>query len=213
MLAVDSLSFGYRREEPIFTGTSLRFEPGAVTVVTGRSGCGKSTLLYLLGLLLSPWQGRVVLGGVEVSGLSDWDRSRLRAARIGFVFQDAVLDPSRSVIDNVSEAGLYSGMTRREARRVGLGLLEGFEVALRADHRPGEVSGGQAQRVALCRALVNRPEVILADEPTGNLDRQSADVVLVALADAAHSDGATVVVASHDPEVAARADRVVSLDA
>lgn len=211
MIAVEDLSFGYRRNEAIFDRVSYEFGEGEVTVVTGRSGFGKSTLLYVLGLLLSPWSGRVVLDGVEVGGRSDAQRSRLRAERIGFVFQDAALDPSRSVIDNVCEGGIYAGLSRREARRRAEDLLGRFEVGLRADHRPGEVSGGQAQRVALCRALVNRPAVILADEPTGNLDRASADVVLGALAEAA-GGGAAVVVASHDPEVVARADRVMELD-
>ena len=211
MIAVEEMTFGYRPGEFIFEEATLGFSAGEITVVTGRSGSGKSTLLYLLGLLLSPTAGRVTLDGKDVSRLGDNDRSRLRAARMGFVFQDAMLDPARTVIDNVSEAGLYAGLTRPQARRRAFGLLERFEVGLRLGHRPGEVSGGQAQRVALCRALLNRPDVILADEPTGNLDRDTADLVLEALADTARQ-GAVVVIASHDPHVIAAADRVVAVE-
>ena len=212
MLAVQDLGFGYRRGEPIIEDLSQRFESGSVTAVTGRSGSGKSTLLYLLGLLLTPDWGRVAVGEIrDASGLSDRARSVLRAQRVGFVFQDAVLDPARTVADNVAEGGLYAGVGRRRAIEAAHRLLDRFEVGLRADHRPGEVSGGQAQRVALCRALVNGPPVILADEPTGNLDPVTAQVVIDALADAAHHDGATVVIASHDPHIAQACDRVVSL--
>lgn len=211
MIGVEDLTFGYRRDEALFKGVSYRFNAGVVTVVTGRSGSGKSTLLYLLGLLLSPWAGRVILGSDDVGALPDGQRSRVRAAAMGFVFQDAALDPSRTVMDNVSEAGLYAGLSRREARDRARVLLDRFDVGLRSDHRPGEVSGGQAQRVALCRALLNRPRVVLADEPTGNLDRQSARVVLDALVEAA-AEGAAVVIASHDPEVVKRSNTLVRID-
>lgn len=209
--AVD-LSFGYRRDEAIISGLSQRFESGSVTAVTGRSGSGKSTLLYLLGLLLTPDSGRVGVGEVtDASGLGDRARSMLRAQRVGFVFQDAALDPARTVVDNVAEGALYAGVGRRRAIQAAHRLLDRFEVGLRADHRPGEVSGGQAQRVALCRALINAPPVILADEPTGNLDPATAQVVIDALTGAAHHDGATVVIASHDPHIAQACDRVLTL--
>lgn len=176
VLETVDLSFGYGRDEPIISGLSQRFESGSVTAVTGRSGSGKSTLLYLLGLLLTPDSGRVAVGEVrDASGLSDRARSVLRAQRIGFVFHDAVLDPARTVVDNVAEGALYAGIGRRQAVAAAHVLLDRFEVGLRADHRPGEVSGGQAQRVALCRALINGPPMILADEPTGTLDPSSPD--------------------------------------
>jgi len=212
MVSVEDLSFGYRRGEPIFEALDHAFEPGLVSGVTGASGCGKSTLLYLIGLLLTPWSGRVAIGDLgRASQLGDLERSRLRAERIGFVFQDAVLDPSRTVLDNVIEGAIYAGVPRPTARARAQGLLERFGVLLRADHKPGEVSGGQAQRVALCRALLNEPRVILADEPTGNLDAGSAQVVIDALRDAAHIDGATVIIASHDARVVAVCDRVLEL--
>jgi putative ABC transport system ATP-binding protein/lipoprotein-releasing system ATP-binding protein len=210
VITVEELSFGYKPTELIFDNVTFQFPSGETTVVTGRSGSGKSTLLYILGLLLTPSRGRVVLNGADVAGLGDVGSSRLRAARMGFVFQDAVLDPSRTVVDNVCESGLYAGLNRGEARDRALELLERFEVGLMLDHRPGEVSGGQAQRVALCRALLNRPEVILADEPTGNLDRESAALVLTALTGAAR-DGAVVVIASHDSDVVSKGDRVIDV--
>jgi len=212
MVSVEGLSFGYRRGEPIVEGLDHAFEPGLVSGVTGASGCGKSTLLYLIGLLLTPWSGRIGIGDqARASQLGDLERSRLRAERIGFVFQDAVLDPSRTVLDNVIEGAIYAGVPRRTARARAEGLLERFGVLLRADHKPGEVSGGQAQRVALCRALLNKPKVILADEPTGNLDGASAGVVIDALRDAARIDAATVIIASHDSRVVAVCDRVLQL--
>jgi lipoprotein-releasing system ATP-binding protein len=211
VIAVDGLVFGYRRDEPVIDGLSWTFPSGAVTGVTGRSGCGKSTLLYLLGLLLTPDAGTITLDGEEVSGLADRERSRIRADRIGFVFQDAALDPSRSVLDNVIEGAIYTGIPRAVATERAGTLLDRFDVGLRADHKPGEVSGGQAQRVALCRALLNAPDVVLADEPTGNLDDTSAGIVIQALVDLAHDQAATVIISSHDQAVVSRCDLTLQL--
>lgn len=210
MITVTGLRFDYRRSEPLFEGLDLQLRAGAVTALTGPSGTGKSTLLYMLGLLLRPAAGEVVIDGVATSGLQDGQRSWLRAHRIGFVFQDAALDASRTVLDNVIETALYTGMTRRRAAARAGQLLEQFDVDLRADHRPGQVSGGQAQRVALCRALLHDPPIVLADEPTGNLDSAAADAVLSAFTDLARS-GTTVVVATHDPVVVERCDHHVRL--
>lgn len=211
MVEISGLSFGYKRGEPIIDGLDWAFPAGRVTGITGRSGSGKSTLLYLLGLLLSPWSGRIVVDGEDMGGASDRRRSRLRAERIGFVFQDAALDSTRSVVDNIVEGSLYSGMRRRVAVARAGDLMGRFDVGLRAGHKPGEVSGGQAQRVALCRALLNEPRVVLADEPTGNLDIETAGVVIRALGALAHEEGATVIIASHDPEVVAACDEVLAL--
>lgn len=211
MIEVSGLGFGYGRSETIFDDLNWVFPSGRVSGVTGRSGCGKSTLLYLLGLLLSPWSGTISIDGVDVGARSDRVRSVVRAERIGFVFQDAALDPSRTVLENAIEGSLYSGLPRREATRRASELLERFEVGLRADHKPGEVSGGQAQRVALCRALLNRPQIILADEPTGNLDTDTARIVIDALQTLARDDAATVIIASHDPHVVAACDEVLAL--
>ncbi|NOY54432.1 MAG: ATP-binding cassette domain-containing protein, partial [Actinobacteria bacterium] len=197
--------------EVIFDGFSHLFPAGVVTGVTGRSGSGKSTLLYLVGLLLTPWSGQIRYGQVEAGGLSDAARSAIRASRVGFVFQDAVLDPSRSVLDNMIEGAVYAGLGRVQATERATVLADRFEVGLRLGHKPGEVSGGQAQRVALCRALVNRPDIILADEPTGNLDDVTARVVIDALVGLAHDQEATVIIVSHDHTVAAACDEVVEL--
>lgn len=211
MVVVEGLSFGYRQEEAILTDLSFTFPSGVVSAVTGPSGRGKSTLLYLIGLLLSPWEGSIVIDGTETVGLADRVRSVLRGKRIGFVFQDAALDASRTVVDNVVEGSVYVGMSRRQARRRAAELMERFGVGLRADHRPGEVSGGQAQRVALCRALLVDPDVVLADEPTGNLDVDTSRIVVDALRTAAHQEGKTVIIATHDPTIIEVCDRVLEL--
>ena len=210
-LAVTDLRFAYRRGgEELFGGLSHEFAGASVTAVTGPSGRGKSTLLYLLGLLLRPRAGQVLIAGRPAHAIGDVARSRIRATRIGFVFQDAVLDTSRTVLDAVLEPALFAGARRRDAAPRARELLARFGLAARGGHRPGEISGGQAQRVALCRALINDPPIILADEPTGNLDRDNARVVLEALRGAADS-GRTVVVATHDPYVLGYADHVLDL--
>lgn len=212
MVRLTGLSFGYRRGGLVIDGLDHVFVPGLLSAVTGASGRGKSTLLYLVGLLLTPLGGRIDIGDqAQASALTDGERSRIRARRIGFVFQDAVLDPSRTVLDNVIEGAIYAGRPRGAARDRAEELLERFGVLLRADHRPGELSGGQAQRVALCRALLNQPDVILADEPTGNLDAASAQVVIDALTAAAHIEAKTVIIASHDRRVVGACDAVLAL--
>ena len=210
-LAVRDLSFAYRRGgEELFDGLTHEFSPGAVTAVTGPSGRGKSTLLYVLGLMLLPARGAVHIDGARVDDRPDAQRSAIRASRIGFVFQDAVLDPTRSVLDSVVEPALYAGARRGEVVSRARALLDQLGVGTRADHRPGEISGGQAQRVAIARALMVEPDVVLADEPTGNLDHDNAEIVLVALA-AAAAAGRSVVIATHDPFVLERADTVLAL--
>lgn len=210
-LSVQGLRFRYPRgDQELFGGLSHDFTPGTVTVLTGPSGRGKSTLLYVLGLVLTPASGTVRIAGADVSNLSDRIRSGLRANRLGFVFQDAELDPARTILDSVVEPGLYAGQDPDELHDRARRLLDRFKLAHRSDHRPGQISGGQAQRVAVCRALVNAPDIVLADEPTGNLDPDNSALVIAALAEAA-AEGRTVVVATHDPTVVARADEVVRL--
>ncbi|RRD45663.1 ABC transporter ATP-binding protein [Tessaracoccus sp. OH4464_COT-324] len=210
MLAVEGLRFAYRKGgSELFGGLNHQFRAGGVTALTGPSGRGKSTLLYLLGLLLTPAAGVVRLGGDDVSRLPDRHRSRIRAREIGFVFQDSELDPTRPVIDSVLEPSVYAGSNPAEARDRGYELLERFGLGERSDHRPGQISGGQAQRVAICRALINNPAILLADEPTGNLDPATGERVLAALAEVAEKH--TVIIATHDPAVVAAADEVVRL--
>ncbi|MDR0481861.1 MAG: ABC transporter ATP-binding protein [Cellulomonadaceae bacterium] len=206
-----SLEFAYSRgAAPVITDLTLELPVGAVTAITGKSGSGKSTLLYLLALMITPTSGSILWNGVSASALSDAERSRMRATEVGFIFQDALLDPSRTVLANICEAALFAGMPRHQAVDRARELAVLFGVEHREDHRPGEISGGQAQRVAICRALLTHPRVIFADEPTGNLDNDSADVVWQALADQA-SLGATVVVSTHDRTLADRADLEVCL--
>ncbi|NOX23076.1 MAG: ABC transporter ATP-binding protein [Actinobacteria bacterium] len=181
-----------------------------MTAIVGPSGAGKSTLLYIVGLMLSPTSGDVLWDGEIVSTLADAERSRLRAARVGFVFQDAALDSTRTVAANVAEGGLYAGVPRSVITRRRRDLLDRFGVMLRDNHRPGEVSGGQAQRVALARAMIKDPDIVLADEPTGNLDEAAADVVMEALAERA-AGGAVVIVATHDTRLAGIASRRLEL--
>ena len=198
VIEVEALEHRYTHAPaPTIRPLTHRFDAASLTAVTGPSGSGKSTLMYILALMLTPTGGRVRWDGTDVHALPDPERAALRARHVGFVFQDALLDPSQTALDNVLEAAWLAGMPARAARERAIALMEQFGVAERAAHRPGQVSGGQAQRIALCRALVKAPSIVFADEPTGNLDRESADVVWSALGDAA-TDGATVVVATHD---------------
>lgn len=210
-LAVESLRFQYSSKgEELFDGLSCAFPDGAMTALTGESGRGKSTLLYIIGLLLTPTAGHVSLDGEDVSSLPDAARSRIRAHDIGFVFQDSELDPTRTILDSVLEPSMYAGSDVTESKDRALALLAEFGLDHRANHRPGEISGGQAQRVAVCRSLINSPSVLLADEPTGNLDRGNAQLVLESLSQAAHG-GRTVLIATHDPFVLEFCDERVKL--
>ncbi|TFD49589.1 ABC transporter ATP-binding protein [Cryobacterium frigoriphilum] len=209
-LAAHGITFGYVPSAPILTEWSADFHAGEVVAITGPSGRGKSTLLYVLGLMLKPTAGQVSINGADVAHQRDADRASLRANQYGFVFQDAALDATRTVLDNIIETTLYRGTPRGPAIRRAQELMDQFGVALRAGAKPGQVSGGQAQRIALCRALLNDPQILLADEPTGNLDPASSDLVVDALHAQAHS-GAAVIVVTHDPALVARCDRRLEL--
>ncbi|MGA7149601.1 MAG: ATP-binding cassette domain-containing protein [Microbacterium sp.] len=211
MLEARDLTFSYARGvAPVIEGWSAQFPAGTTTALTGPSGRGKSTILYLLGLMLRPRSGQVLVGGTAVSGLHDAAKAHLRADRFGFVFQDAALDQTRTVIDNVIEAALYRGDRRDRVSLHARELLERFGVDVPPNRKPGQVSGGQAQRIALCRALLGAPSILLADEPTGNLDPQTTDLVVGALRDHA-ANGATVVIVTHSPDVANACDRRIQL--
>lgn len=210
MIEARTITFGYDATTPILSEWSATFSAGEVVAITGPSGRGKSTLLYLLGLMLRPTAGEVHIGGTDVAHLSDVKRALLRAQNFGFVFQDAALDATRTVLDNVIETALDRGEPRAAAKIRAQELMTQFGVDLRANAKPGQVSGGQAQRIALCRALLNDPRILLADEPTGNLDPASADLVVEAFHAQANA-GAAVIIVTHDPSLVARCDRTIQL--
>jgi ABC-type lipoprotein export system ATPase subunit len=209
-LEAQNIGFEYARGHPVIGEWSAVFSAGSLTAITGPSGRGKSTLLYILGLMLMPSSGHVLLDGEVVSSMHDAARARTRARMLGFVFQDAALDHTRTVIDNVTEVALYAGQSRAAAHSRATELLKRFEVTVPAHRKPGQVSGGQAQRIALCRALMNDPAVLFADEPTGNLDSATSGLVVGALRDHA-STGAAVVVVTHSAEVAAACDSEIQM--
>jgi len=198
------------REVHALDAVSLQVEPGEFVAVQGRSGCGKSTLLLIAGGLLAPDRGSVRIDDVDPYALSAEARSQWRAARIGFVFQQFHLVPYLSVLDNVTTPSLAVKIPNVQARAKE--LLERFGLTDRSHHVPSQLSTGERQRTALARALLASPQLILADEPTGNLDRENADSVLESLAEFSRGGGAVLMV-THDPSAVARADRTLTLQA
>jgi len=184
---------------------------GEYVAVIGPSGSGKSTLMNLLGCLDVPSQGRYLLAGDDTSTLDETALAAIRNRRIGFVFQQFHLLPSMTALRNVELPLVYAGVARAERRDRAAAALERVGLAARLDHRPGELSGGQQQRVAVARALVTEPDLLLADEPTGNLDSRSTDDVL-SLLDELHAAGRTIVLITHEHAVAARAERNLVID-
>jgi len=195
-------------EVPVLRGVDLEVASGEYVALMGPSGSGKSTLMNIIGLLDEPTSGSYVLDGVDASRLGDVQRASLRSRAIGFVFQTFNLLPRMSALQNVELPLHYSGATNERERA--LALLDRVGMSDRLDHLPQQLSGGQRQRVAIARALVNDPALILADEPTGNLDSRTG-LEILDLIDELHDQGRTIVLVTHDMEVATRADRVVRL--
>ncbi|ELY65568.1 ABC transporter ATP-binding protein [Natrinema versiforme] len=202
----------YRIGEPVHAldGVSLAVPQGSYTAIMGPSGSGKSTLMNLVGCLDTPTAGEVVVGGREVGALGDRERTRLRGTEVGFVFQTFNLMPRLRALENVALPQLFQGVDRTERRERARDLLERVGLGDRADHLPNELSGGQRQRVALARALVNDPAIVLADEPSGNLDTDT-EADILDLFDEFHEGGTTMLVVTHERHVAERADRIVHL--
>lgn len=199
------------RRLDVLRGISLDLRPGEIVALVGQSGSGKSTLLHIAGLLERPDEGEVVVDGKAVGKLGDHERTLLRRQFLGFVYQYHHLLPEFSAIENVMLPQMLNGATRGVARRRAAALLSMVQLAERLDHRPGRLSGGEQQRVAIARAVANAPRVLLADEPTGNLDSTTAEAVFRQLLGLVRETGMAALVATHNPELAARMDRTVIL--
>jgi len=191
-------------------GLDLTLDHNEYVVFIGSSGSGKSTLMNIIGCLDTPTSGRYVLNGHDVSGLNEDELADIRNQEIGFIFQNFNLLPRASALKNVMQPLIYRGLSYPERRAEAQRVLERVGLADRSDHLPNQLSGGQRQRVAIARALVTSPSILLADEPTGNLDSQTA-IDILALFDELHADGQTIVLVTHEPDVAQHGARVVRL--
>lgn len=195
----------------VLRGVNLDLPAGQVQALVGPSGAGKSTLLQIAGLLEHPDSGEVMLAGEACSGLNDAARTRVRREKLGFVYQFHHLLPEFNALENVVLPQMLAGRSRRDAAERAMDLLTALGVGERSTHRPARLSGGEQQRVAIARALANRPAVLLADEPTGNLDEETADGVFNMLLKTIRDEGSALLVATHNPELARRADGIARL--
>ncbi|MBX3500946.1 MAG: ABC transporter ATP-binding protein [Alphaproteobacteria bacterium] len=195
----------------VLRGANLELRPGEIVALVGPSGAGKSTLLHIAGLLEKPDAGKVLLEGKTAGDLGDAHRTALRGRYLGFVYQYHHLLPEFSALENVMIPQMLKGLNRREARKRAHELLAMVGLAERESHRPAKLSGGEQQRVAIARAVANGPRVLLADEPTGNLDLTTADSVFRQLLALVRQTGLAALIATHNPDLAARMDRIVTL--
>ena len=216
VLALSGVTKGYNHGKPneviVLQGADLDVGPGEVVALVAPSGAGKSTLLHIAGLLDTPDAGGVAIGGADMTRLSDRRRTAVRRGQVGFIYQFHHLLPEFSALENIVLPQRANGVAVAEAEARARDLRERVGVGARAAHRPAELSGGEQQRVAFCRALANAPRLLLADEPTGNLDPETSDRVFSALMELVRGTGLAAVIATHNLELAARMDRVVRLD-
>ena len=196
----------------VLSGVDLVLRAGEIVALVAPSGTGKSTLLHLAGLLEQPDAGAVMVDGRDAGRLADGERTAIRRDRIGFVYQSHHLLGEFSALENIMLPQMVAGVTRKVAQVRARALLDGFGLSGRVNHLPGKLSGGEKQRVAIARALANGPGVLLADEPTGNLDVGTSGVVFAALLETVRAQGVAALIATHNPELAARMDRRVTLE-
>lgn len=215
-LRLDGIAKTYRRDGAetveVLKGADLTLDAGEVVALVAPSGAGKSTLLHIAGLLDTPDRGRVAIGGRDMTGLPDRDRTAARRSDVGFIYQFHHLLPEFTALENVVLPQLANGTARGVAVARAEGLLDRVCVLPRAGHRPAALSGGEQQRVAFCRALANAPRLLLADEPTGNLDPDTSGLVFDALIGLVRATGLAALIATHNPDLAARMDRIVRLE-
>ena len=216
-LSVQGLKKAYNHGKPnevqVLRDVSLDVAKGEVVALVAPSGSGKSTLLHIAGLLDTPDAGTVAIGGEDLTDLGDRKRTAVRRNDVGFIYQFHHLLPEFSALENIVLPQLANGVAQGAAEEHAMALLARVGVETRADHRPAALSGGEQQRVAFCRALANKPKLLLADEPTGNLDPATSDRVFDALMDLVRASGLSALIATHNLELAARMDRTVKLDA
>lgn len=214
-ISVRGLTKTYMRggvDVPALVGVDLDIASGEQVAIMGPSGSGKTTLLHCLAGIIRPTSGRVIVGGTDVTGLSDARNSRLRLSSYGFVFQDGQLLPELSCEENVALPLILNGHSRTSAIGAARQILAGLGLDGLGPHRPGQLSGGQAQRVAIARALVSSPSVVFADEPTGSVDQKTGADVMRVLCEACVRSGATLVLVTHDPGVADRLGRIIRVE-
>jgi lipoprotein-releasing system ATP-binding protein len=211
MRAVSRTYRGDAGDLPVLRGADLTVRAGEIVALVAPSGAGKSTLLHVAGLLDRPDGGSVLIEGRDAGGLPDAARTAIRRDTIGFVYQFHHLLPEFSALENVVLPQMIAGRTRRAARDRAQALLTAFGLASRLGHLPGKLSGGEQQRVAIARALANQPKLLLADEPTGNLDVATAEIVFAQLLSVVRDHGVAALIATHNPDLAGRMDRTVTL--